>query len=123
MPGARKVRVYQDKKKSPNWYVEWRDSEGRRRTESAGPARTDAEARTEQLREQLRAARLGAMNFPASDSEQPSSRTARNVATNLLRLRAKINCGYSEVPFEINVELTPVLIEALRQFLTSVSGE
>jgi hypothetical protein len=40
--GPRKVRIFRDLKKSPNWYVEWRDLDGRRHCESCGPQREDA---------------------------------------------------------------------------------
>jgi hypothetical protein len=114
MPGSRKVRVYQDRKKSPNWYIEWRDSEGRRRTESCGPIRADAEKRAKQVRQQLSAARLAAAKPVASEFDQSSTKTAPSLVTNVLRLRARIDCGESEVPVEINVELTPLLLETLR---------
>ena len=59
MPGPRKVRVFRDLAKSPNWYVEWRDREGKKHCESCGPEETDAQERANEIRQELQRQRKG----------------------------------------------------------------
>ncbi len=123
MPGPRKVRVFQDRKKSPNWYVEWRDTQGRRHAESCGPDRSDAEQRAQQVRQEIRATRLASAKKTCTELAESSSKVASSMVTNVLRLRARIDWGESEVPVEISVELTPELLQALRGAICPVSDE
>lgn len=53
MPGPRKVRVFRDLAKSPNWYVEWRDLEGKKHCESCGPEEANAQERAKEIRQEL----------------------------------------------------------------------
>ena len=76
MPGPRKVRVFRDSKKSPNWYVEWRDTSGRRHCESCGPHEKDALERARQIKDELRQSRLAGSGRPARRNlELPGSKT------------------------------------------------
>lgn len=122
MPGSRKVRVFRDRKKSPNWYVEWRDAQGQRRSESCGPDRIDAERRAQQIQQQMREARVDAATRAFTGFSEPSSKTAPGVATNVLRLRARIDWKKCEVPIEISVELSPELLRVLREEICPGSG-
>jgi hypothetical protein len=114
MPGPRKVRVFRDRKKSPNWYVEWRDGQGQRRTESCGPDRADAEQRAQQIREELLAARI-ASNKKLVAGSLPA------IVTNLVRMHAVINLGEYQVPVEISFELTKEVRQALRRTISDVN--
>lgn len=69
MPGHRKVRVFHDPKKSPNWYVELRDAQGRRRSESCGPRKVDADKRAAELERELAVLRTARRRPPASGHE------------------------------------------------------
>jgi hypothetical protein len=111
MPGSRKVRVFLDRKKSPNWYVEWRDEQGRRRAESCGPDRADADQRAQQIRQELRAARL-------TSTKTPPITASPSIVTNLVRLHARITLGEYEVPAEISIELTPDLLRLIRRHIS-----
>lgn len=108
MPGPRKVRVFRDRNKSPNWYVEWRDGQGRRRTESCGPSRTDAEERAQEIRKQLRAARI-------ASTKAAFAASSPTIVTNIVRLHARIDLGEYQVPVEISLELTTDVLNALRR--------
>jgi hypothetical protein len=57
----RKVRVFRDVKKSPAWYVEWRDAAGVRHCSSCGPRRSDAVAVATRIKIELAAARTDAI--------------------------------------------------------------
>ena len=113
MPGPRKVRVFRDRKKSPNWYVEWRDGQGQRRTESCGPKRADAEQRAQEIREELRVARIASSKTPVAGSMP-------GIVTNLLRMHAVINLGEYQVPVEISFELTKEVRQAFRRTISDV---
>jgi hypothetical protein len=119
MRGPRKVRVFRDPKKSPNWYVEWRDPEGRRRTESCGPARKDAEDRAQQLRQELRSARQASL-VKRLDHIVGVDKIPVCSIVNMLRFRGQIDLGQSEVPIEISLEITDDLIQALRSALPDI---
>lgn len=101
MPGPRKVRIFRNPKKSPNWYVEWRDLEGRRHSESCGENQADAEDRARHIREELRqqrqAAREQRETTPTAEPDVPSS--------SLLPIRAILRCSGVEVPVELIVEM------------------
>src|SRR6266566_4600413 len=114
MAGPRKVRVFRDRKKSRNWYVEWRDSDGRRRTESCGPTRTDAEQRAQQIRQELRIARIASTKTSFAGSSPA-------IVTNVVRLHARIDLGEYQVPVEISVELTTEVLQVLRKTLAGVN--
>lgn len=116
MAGPRKVRVFRDRKKSPNWYVEWRDQQGRRRTESCGPARTDADERAQQIRQELRAARI-------ASTKTAFAGCSPTIVTNVVRLHGRIDLGEYQVPVEISIELTNEVLQALRKTLAGVSDD
>jgi hypothetical protein len=117
MAVPKKVRIFRDPKKSPNWYVEWRDAEGRRHSESCGPARRDALRRAKQLHQEMQAARLATLRSFAG-SEGNSNQTTPTLVSNVLRLPARINLGECEVPVEISVEISPALLNVIEQAIS-----
>jgi hypothetical protein len=125
MPGPRKVRVFRDRKKSPNWYVEWRDAEGSRHCESCGPTRKDAEDRASRLRTQLQATRLAPLNGSLVEESDPTSPNSESVSTpshglvaQVIRLNASLQLGREYVPITVTIDLTPELLQALQRTLS-----
>jgi hypothetical protein len=116
--GPRKVRVFRDPKKSPNWYVEWRDMDGRRHCESCGPHRQDARHRAGQIAEQLRQQRLEAKRL-AQRTQQVLADAATTRATesnpggSALELQGLLRCAQFELPITVLLQVPPVLLTAL----------
>src|SRR5690348_15558804 len=111
MHGPRKVRIFRDTNKSPNWYVEWRDRDGRRHCESCGPHRREAKERAGQIAAELENLRTGApavvsgevsggdtgiVQGPGKDSRYP-----------LVHVRAVLRCPSLEVPVDLLIEVNP----------------
>ena len=124
MPGPRKVRVFKDPAKSPNWYVEWRDLQGKRHCESCGPRRQAAKKRANQLQSELRAARLGSPEGPtplARESTDPVRSGMPNEASTtviqMVRLQTVLCLGQREVPVNLTIELTPELLQAFHELI------
>src|SRR4051812_19164054 len=96
MAGPRKVRVFRDRRKSPNWYVEWRDVERRRHCESGGPRRKDAEERARQIAAELQEMRTaGALAQPTPPGPSP---LAPPQDTPVIRARLVVRCAEADVP-------------------------
>jgi hypothetical protein len=125
MPGPRKVRIFKDPKKSPNWYVEWRDFSGRRHCESCGPRQDDAIKRSRQINDELRHSRLadarGAVQLdpkpPRSEAPITRSENRGESLPSILRVRAILKSPQFELPVDLHVELNPDLIDAVSQLL------
>lgn len=122
MVGPRKVRIFRDQKKSPNWYVEWRDTEGRRHCESCGPHRRDARERASQITEQLRvqreeAKRLTRMARDAAYGEANTAALATGSEGSALQVQGLVRCAQVEVPITVRLEVPPALLTALQQIL------
>jgi hypothetical protein len=125
MPGPRKVRVFRDNKKSPNWYVEWRDLAGRRHCESCGPDEVDAQERARHIRAELR------RNWVVTTSQSPHGETKviqgqrslmgagieSEVPSSTLRVHALLKCPQFDVPVDLHIEVNSELIDALSQLL------
>jgi hypothetical protein len=117
------VRIFRDPKKSPNWYVEWRDAEGRRHCESCGPQRRDAEQRAGRIKEELRlqreeAKRLARMaRQDAAGGEAAAPAAAGGCDGSALQLQGLLRCAQVEVPITIRLEVPPELLTALKQAL------
>ena len=118
MRGPRKVRIFRDPKKSPNWYVEWRDEGGQRHCESCGPGRKEAEERARQIADRLRELRAGAAPACVVGSTASLDAAALPVphATNgrpVIQVRAVLCSGDVQVPVELVIEVGPELLQAL----------
>jgi hypothetical protein len=117
------VRIFRDLKKSPNWYVEWRDAEGRRHCESCGPQRLDAEQRAGQITEELRqqreeAKRLERMARPDAARGEAAIPTATGGCDgSALQLQGLLRCAQVELPITIRLEVPPDLLAVLKQVL------
>jgi hypothetical protein len=121
MPNPRKVRIFRDRKKSPNWYVEWRDAQRRRHCESCGPLRREAEERARQIEGELRRLRAGEA-FPASQAQDEVSADATSVANprpSIMQLQVFLRCGDAELPLDIQVQLNPQLLHIIGQIAAS----
>jgi hypothetical protein len=116
-----KVRIFRDEKKSPNWYVEWRDLEGRKHCESCGPERSDADKRADEITAELRQARrkiktvaelppLGASSAAGSQPDQP-----------LLQLRAVLRCPQLDLPVDLVLHLDTELVKGIRRMLSETT--
>jgi hypothetical protein len=126
MRGPRKVRIFRDRKKSPNWYIEWRDLEGKRHCESCGPRRKAAKERANQMQTQLQAARLVGKEsatplvptltgiVSSGEAKQPPAMVAQIVPAQVI-----FRLGRKEVPVNLTIELTQELIQAV---LEAISG-
>ncbi len=125
MPGPRKVRVFRNPKKSPNWYIEWRDAAGRRHCESCGPGKGDAQDRARQVRADLQRERLSVCGRPpverlesatgntrVSGTEDPSARPS-----SVIRVHALLKCAEFELPVDLLVEVNPELLESLSHYI------
>jgi hypothetical protein len=118
----RKVRIFRDPKKSPNWYVEWRDLEGHRHCESCGPQRRDAEDRAGLITEELRVNREEAKRsaHPAGQKgadDADASAGASGCHGSAVQLQGMLRCGQVEVPITLWLEVTPQFLIAIRQLL------
>lgn len=124
MPGPRKVRIYQDVKKSPNWYVEWRDLQGRKHCESCGPRREDAEVRGQQIAEQLRLSR-NASSIPICitphrdtiKNQAETGQIASIVVPKTIDIPLLLKVGEIEVPMTINLKVTQEVMRALQRLV------
>ena len=133
MPGPRKVRIFRDKRKSPNWYVEWRDMEGKRHCESCGPRRQDAEQRSGSLEVELRrlrsvdanANREGAEPTPENRGSPaavfPGSDTAARGP--VVQVRASVQVGQSAIPVDLQIEITPELLKMFGQMIADAEAK
>src|SRR6185437_114065 len=106
MPGPRKVRIFHDVKKSPNWYVEWRDVQGRRHCESCGPKRADAEDRRQQIEDQLRLTRTLLPIQVGVDPQVPGTQGMPEDPGNEFSIPLVLKLGETEVPITIQCKLT-----------------
>jgi hypothetical protein len=114
------VRIFRDRKKSPNWYVEWRDAQGKRHCESCGPLRREADERAGQIEEELR--RLRAGNVPPAPQKQDEEGTddaSDNPPASLVQLRVFLRCGDAELPLDIQVQLNHQLLQVIGQIAAS----
>ncbi len=121
MRGPRKVRVFRDPKKSPNWYVEWRDTTGRRHCESCGLDEREAQERARQIRAELRRWREAASPMGASMLDQPpeaSSGGPTRSSTPTLRLHTFLRCPQFEIPVDLHIEINSDFIDALGLLLS-----
>jgi hypothetical protein len=124
MPGPRKVRVFRNPKKSPNWYVEWRDTAGRRHCESCGPSEVDAQERAREIRSKLKRKRLSIAGERARERAESLSASARvsrgedasAPPSSVIRLHALLKCAPIEVPVDLLVQIDPELIESLGNY-------
>ena len=114
MPMPRKVRIFRDRKKSPNWYVEWRDAQRKRHCESCGPLRREAEDRARQIEEELRLLRAGnTLPAPQKPDESSTEADSDNRHISVMQLRVFVRCGDAELPLDIQVELNPQLLHVI----------
>jgi hypothetical protein len=130
MRGARKVRVFQNLKKSPNWYVEWRDVSGKRRCQSCGPNEREAQERARKIGAELRRLRdVECLNGVQADGgEHPRNLVHPSRATpTTLRLNAFLKCHECAIPVQFNIQVNSDLVTCLNQLLSSArlanSGE
>jgi hypothetical protein len=127
VPGPRKVRIFRDRKKSPNWYVEWRDREGRRHCESCGPRRKDAEERAHHIQEALRARRADASDIgtavPPDEGECPDRPTALTSQEGIaVQLHGVLRCPQGDIPIDLFVQLKPDILEILKRLIADRKG-
>lgn len=115
MRGPRKVRVFKDPKKSPNWYVEWRDETGRRHCESCGPDEADARQRARQVREELDRKRSGSAS--QQDSGGNGSADSQEPSGPVVQLRAILRGGPVEIPLDLSIEFGPEALRAISRML------
>jgi hypothetical protein len=129
MRGPRKVRIFRDTNKSPNWYVEWRDLQGRRHCESCGPHRRDARERASQIAAELQGVRSGA---PVTGSGTVSGVIAgagvlrsqgENSAYPLVHVHAVLRCPNVELPVDLLIEVNPDVLKAIGQFAAQLTEE
>ena len=122
MSRPRKVRIFRNRKKSPNWYIEWRDAQGKRHCESCGPLRRDAEERAGQIEEGLRRRRAGDV-LPApqklDDGASADAASVDNPRASVVQLRVFLRCGDAELPLDIQVQLNPQLLQVIGQIAAS----
>jgi hypothetical protein len=109
MAGPRKVRIFRDPKKSPNWYVEWRDLEGRRHSESCGPRKVSARERAREILQKLRRLRHEEHEEKLPGSERQS--------LPMVEVRAILKSPPFEAPVQMLVELGPEFICSIRELL------
>lgn len=121
MSKPRKVRIFRDRNKSPNWYVEWRDTQGKRHCESCGPLRRDAAERAGQIEQGLRRLRAGdALPVTQNQDETAADGAARdNSRACVVQLRVFLRCGDAELPLDIQVQLNPQLLQVIGQMAAS----
>jgi hypothetical protein len=122
MHGPRKVRVFRDPKKSPNWYVEWRDMAGRRHCESCGADEREAQERARQIRAEFRRWREAASPIRSSVVGQPSearSKGPTKSSTPDLRLHAFLRYPQFEIPVDLHIEINSDFINALGALLST----
>jgi hypothetical protein len=115
------VRIFRDRKKSPNWYVEWRDVQRKRHCESCGPLRRQAEERARQIEEELRRLRAGNL-VPAPKKQEeisPNAASVDNCRVSVVQLRLFLRCGDAELPLDIQVQLNPELLEVIGKISAS----
>jgi hypothetical protein len=121
MTKPRKVRIFRDRKKSPNWYVEWRDAQGKRHCESCGPLRREAQERAGQIQEGLRRLRAGEV-IPGPQKQVEASADAASVdnpRASVVQLRVFLRCGDAQLPLDIQVQLNPQLLQVIGQMAAS----
>jgi hypothetical protein len=129
MPGPRKVRVFKDERRSPNWYVEWRDAQGNRHCESCGPHRHDADERSRQIKAELRRLRqkgrepLTQTSLPSASADSTVSSPALLAKTDTpqLAIRAIVRCVQVEFPIELFIEVPPDLLRTIRQLIADAT--
>jgi len=120
MARPRKVRVFRDRKKSPSWYVEWRDMQGKRHCESCGPARRDAVKRAAEIAEELRRLRSSTASPTPEQNDPQSGQAAGDLASIcVLQLRVILRCRDAEVPLDIQIPLNPQLLQVIGQVAAS----
>ena len=121
MSKPRKVRIFRDRKKSPNWYVEWRDTQGKRHCESCGPLRREALERAGQIEDGLRRLRAGdALPVPQNQAETTADgASGNNTRACVVQLRVLLRCGDAELPLDIQVQLNPELLQLIGQIAAS----
>ncbi len=120
MPRPRKVRIFRDRKKSPNWYVEWRDAQRKRHCESCGPLRREAEKRAGQIEEELRRLRASEPLPAQGRDESPAdSVSLDNPRISVVQLRIFLRCGNAELPLDVQVQLNPELLQVIGQIAAS----
>ncbi|HKB38587.1 MAG TPA: hypothetical protein VKD72_19240 [Gemmataceae bacterium] len=122
MAGPRKVRIFRDPKKSPNWYVEWRDLQGHRHCESCGPQRRDAQERADQITEELRvqreeAKRLAQTARQSAAYDETTLSAASSCDGTALHLQGLLRLAQLVVPITLRLEVPSVLVTAFRQLL------
>ena len=121
MPRPRKVRIFRDRKKSPNWYVEWRDAQGKRHCESCGRLRHEAEDRAAQIEETLRRLRAGGP-LPITQTPEESSANAAavdNLHASVVQLRVFLRCGDADLPLDVQIQLNPQLLQLIGEIAAS----
>lgn len=106
------MRIFRDRKKSPNWYVEWRDEQGKRHCESCGPLRREAQERARQIENELRLQRAG-VTLPASQHEISAE------AASVVQLRVFLRCGDAELPLDVQVQMNSQLLQIIGQIAAS----
>ena len=123
MRGPRKVRVFRDPKKSPNWYVEWRDEEGRRHCESCGPDEVDAKERARQVRAELDRKRGGLTGDTTDGSVVMLNSAEANpsvAATDpVLQLQVIVRGGRFEFPLDLSIEVGPEAIRMIGEMVAA----
>lgn len=113
MARPRKVRIFRDLRKSPNWYVEWRDVAGRRHCESCGPKRRDAQKRANQIAKELRRQREDAKRVVQPARQNPAATTSV-CSPSAVRLQGLLRCAQVDLPFTVCFEIMPEFLTRLR---------
>jgi hypothetical protein len=130
VPGPRKVRIFRDRKKSPNWYVEWRDIEGHRHCESCGPRREEAKQRARQIEEALQAQRAAVPDREeackresAEQAAEPLPSCSQENGMAVLQVHALLRFAQVEVPIDLFLQVRPDVLAMLQRLLFNRLGE